>query len=105
MVQEFKITEADAARDNALLLNPNNSIYNVGKSLVLLLQGKYEAAQNYVDKGLMLNPKNAIGWGTKGANEETKGDKTAAIYYYNKAIELNPEDTISLKALHKLEYR
>lgn len=102
LIQEFKITEADAAMDNALLLNPNNSIYNVGKSLVLLLQGKYEDAENYADKGLMLNPKNAIGWGVKGIIAESKGDRTAANFHYDKAIELNPDDTISWKELHKL---
>ena len=40
LIEEFKTNEANAAIDHALLLNPNESNYNVEKGIVLGMQGK-----------------------------------------------------------------
>jgi tetratricopeptide (TPR) repeat protein len=98
------MNEANVAIYHALLLNPNNSMYNIEKSVLLNLQGKHDEAENYIDKGLMLDPNNSIGWAAKGIIDEAKGDKVGAIFDYKKAIKLNPEDTDTLKALYKLEH-
>jgi predicted Zn-dependent protease len=69
------MNEANAAIDHALLLNPNNSMYNVEKGVMLGMQGNNKDTEIYVDKGLMLDPNNYIGWNTKGIIEKLKAIK------------------------------
>ena len=92
------------AIDHVLLLDPDNSNYNVAKGLVLAMQGKNDEAENYVDKGLVLNSNNSVGWGAKGNIAEAKGDKAGAIFDYYKAIKLNTGNIVSLNELQKLEH-
>jgi len=69
------MNEANAAIDHALLLNPNNSMYNVEKGVMLGIQGNNKDTEIYVDKGLMLDPNNYIGWNTKEIIEKLKAIK------------------------------
>ena len=76
--------------NNALALRPSDILY-LTMSNFLTVEGKLDAAQNYIDKALQLDPFSAMNHHYKGFLFYLQEKYEKAIPYFEKSLELKPD--------------
>lgn len=87
--QNWNLKKAYEHANNALEIQPADDIY-LTISNFLTVEGKLDAARNYLDKALELDPYAAINHHYKGFLYYLKEEYETAIPYLKKALELDP---------------
>lgn len=87
--QNWDIKKAYEHANKALEIQQADDIYLTISNL-LTVEGKLDAASNYLDKALQLDPYAAINHHYKGFLYYLKGEYKTAIPYLNKALDLDP---------------
>ncbi len=95
LVNAGRYSEAIAAFDQALAIDPSFSEawYNRGTTLSNL--GRYSEALNSLDRAVALNPNYFEAWGNRGTALVKLGRYSEAISSYDRAIALNPNDAVA----------
>lgn len=88
--QNWNLRKAYEHTNKALELQPADDIY-LTISNFLTVEGKLDAARNYLDKALQLDPYAAINHHYKGFLYYLKEEYKTAIPYLKKALELDPK--------------
>jgi adenylate cyclase len=88
--QNWDLEKAYTHANKALELQQADDIY-LTISNFLTVEGKLEAAQNYLDKALQLDPYSAINHHYKGFLFYLKEDYKTAILHLKKALDLDPK--------------
>jgi len=68
-------------------------------SSALVVEGKLQAAHNYIDIALQLDPFSAINFHLKGFLFYIQEQYASAIQYFEKSLELKPDSHVSLAEL------
>ncbi|WCO03415.1 helix-turn-helix domain-containing protein [Psychroserpens ponticola] len=87
--QNWNLKKAYEHANNALEMQPTDDIY-LTISNFLTVEGKLDAARNYLDKALQLDPYAAINHHYKGFLYYLKEEYDSAIPYLKKALDLDP---------------
>jgi TolB-like protein/AraC-like DNA-binding protein/Flp pilus assembly protein TadD len=87
--QNWNLKKAYEHANNALEIQPTDDIY-LTISNFLTIEGKLDAALNYLDKALELDPYAAINHHYKGFLYYLKEEYETAILYLKKALDLDP---------------
>jgi tetratricopeptide (TPR) repeat protein len=85
-----QISNAIKYYDEAIRIDPNNSLYLSQKGLALDNSGKHMAALVEYEKGILLNPNDEILWYNKGVALFNMSRFEEAINAYDIAIKLDP---------------
>jgi len=87
--QNWNLKKAYEHANNALSIQPTDDIY-LTISNFLTVEGKLDAARNYLDKALELDPYTAINYHYEGFLYYLKEEYETAIPYLKKALDLDP---------------
>jgi|GEM_PF-2491699 len=85
--------KAISCYDEAIKLDPNNSVYHCYKAEALCKQSKYDEAIACYDEAIRLNPKKAVYHNNKGDALYELERYDEALVCYDKAINLNPKNS------------
>lgn len=88
--QNWNLEKAFQHVSNALEIQPSDEIYLTISNL-LTVQGKLDAAQNYIDKALELDPFSGMNHHYKGFLYYLQEDFDNALKYLYKSLKLNPD--------------
>ncbi|MDX1829812.1 MAG: helix-turn-helix domain-containing protein [Lutibacter sp.] len=88
--QNWNLEKAFKHASNALEIQPSDEIYLTISNL-LTVQGKLDAAQNYIDKALELDPFSGMNHHYKGFLYYLQEDFNNALKYLYKSLKLSPD--------------
>jgi tetratricopeptide (TPR) repeat protein len=90
LVDQGKYAEAITYYDQALAIEPRNTVAMCGKGVALNALGNYSEALTVLDQAIVISPGYAKAWYEKGVALDGLGRYDEAIVAYDKALEIYP---------------
>ena len=89
--QQGKLSEAKAAFDRTLKLDPQSPYGPLGLALVLLSAGKFDDAIRQASTAIQRNPNSAHAWNTRGLARIQRGMTQDAVGDLRQALDIDPK--------------
>lgn len=90
-LEDGKYSEALAAFDESLAINPTYKDAHMGKAITLMQMERFDESRESFNKAIELDEKFALAYANRGILNDRTGNYEAAMKDYRRAVELNPK--------------
>lgn len=96
MLERMRIDDALADFNQALVLEPKNSLALANRGITHFWKGDITAAEKDLDTASKINPRNAVVFRARGVIAESRGEYRAAVDAFSTSLEIESNNGFSL---------